>query len=248
MLFNAKTGLSTPSVLLVPYTHHHVPLYHKWMQDPALRAATASEPLTLHEEYAMRTSWRADHDKLTFIVCLPLQDGAPGIANAAEDDGEDRMVGDVNLFLFDYAKDDYEDETSKLNDDRGGLGLVGELELMIASPTHQGQGLGRAALVAFMSHLLDSWSAIAAEYQYSDRTVPEQIKSRPPARLEHLRTKIHETNERSISLFRSLGFEVQGAANYFGEVELRWRGGVEDVRRMKGWEEVRVLEYQRIEG
>ena len=248
MLLNARIALSTPSVLLVPYTQHHVPLYHKWMQDPALRAATASEPLTLHEEYAMRTSWRADHDKLTFIVCLPLQDpqgGAAGTVRAAEDDGEARMVGDINLFLF--AADDDENDTSNTKDDPKSRGVVGELELMIATPIHQGRGLGRAAVVAFVSYVLENWSAIAAEYRYSDRTIPKET-SKPLARLEYLRAKIHETNSRSISLFQSLGFEGQGDANYFGEIELRWHGGVEEVRRMRGWEEVRVLEYQRIQG
>ena len=69
---------------LVPYRAHHVPAYHAWMQDAAMLAATASEPLTLEEEYRMCESWRADEDKCTFIV---------------EVDGE--PVGDVNLFLND---------------------------------------------------------------------------------------------------------------------------------------------------
>ena len=69
---------------LVPYCAHHVPTYHAWMQDPAILEATASEPLTLEEEYRMCESWRADTDKCTFIVEV---DGSP--------------VGDVNLFLND---------------------------------------------------------------------------------------------------------------------------------------------------
>ena len=69
---------------LVPYCATHVPVYHEWMQDPAMLEATASEPLTLEEEYSMCSSWREDEDKCTFIV---EADGAP--------------VGDVNLFLND---------------------------------------------------------------------------------------------------------------------------------------------------
>ncbi|OAP54904.1 hypothetical protein AYL99_10604 [Fonsecaea erecta] len=38
-----------------------------------IQEATASEPLTLEEEYAMQRSWRDDGDKLTFIVCRPHQ-------------------------------------------------------------------------------------------------------------------------------------------------------------------------------
>lgn len=32
------------------------------MQDPVLQAQTASEPLTLDEEYEMQQSWRDDDD------------------------------------------------------------------------------------------------------------------------------------------------------------------------------------------
>ncbi|EER44745.1 conserved hypothetical protein [Histoplasma capsulatum H143] len=73
MLINEKTALSSSRVLLVPYCKHHVPQYHEWMKDPEIQQATASEPLSLEEEYAMQTSWRTDADKLTFIICLPLR-------------------------------------------------------------------------------------------------------------------------------------------------------------------------------
>lgn len=76
------------------------------MRSPALRAATASEPLSLPEEYAMQAAWRRDCDKLTFIVCMPLgeeavrgggggeggegEGGAGGAEGAVvEDDGEE---------------------------------------------------------------------------------------------------------------------------------------------------------------
>ena len=84
MRANEALALQGECCRLVPYCPHHVPAYHEWMQDPAMLEATASEPLTLAQEYAMCSSWREDDDKCTFIVEV---DGVP--------------VGDVNLFLND---------------------------------------------------------------------------------------------------------------------------------------------------
>ena len=81
---NWTTSLKLPGCALVPYRASHVATYHKWMQSPALRAATASEPLTLEEEVANQRSWRDDEHKLTFLIQVS---------------GE--LVGDVNLFLND---------------------------------------------------------------------------------------------------------------------------------------------------
>jgi hypothetical protein len=42
-------------------------------QDPALQEATASEPLTLDEEYDMQKSWAEDHkSKLQTLYCMPF--------------------------------------------------------------------------------------------------------------------------------------------------------------------------------
>jgi RimJ/RimL family protein N-acetyltransferase len=84
MRINEALAVQGERCRLVPYRAHHVPAYHAWMQDPAMLEATASEPLTLEEEFRMCDSWREDADKCTFIV---------------EVDGE--PVGDVNLFLND---------------------------------------------------------------------------------------------------------------------------------------------------
>ncbi|PGH05411.1 hypothetical protein GX51_02935 [Blastomyces parvus] len=118
-------ALSSSRVLLVPYCKHHVPRYHEWMKDPEIQQATASEPLSLEEEYAMQTSWRTDADKLTFIICLPLHETlslspsslpvwiatdvtasspaeSPGTTTALTNpciDTPAAMLGDVNMFL-----------------------------------------------------------------------------------------------------------------------------------------------------
>ncbi|RYP52495.1 hypothetical protein DL768_002322 [Monosporascus sp. mg162] len=170
MRFNENIAIATSKVLLVPYDAHHVLRYHEWMQDPvsppgrkplhrdpyrcddgpsdsecqAIQEATASEPLTLDEEYENQQSWRTSHDKLTFIVCQALESGNdPGASEAVQGDeshagdhcnsavtgdkvhaGEvdtpDRMVGDINLFLTPW-EDDEDDEDA---DGRGMNGLV----------------------------------------------------------------------------------------------------------------------------
>ena len=225
-------ALSTPKILLVPYGAHHVPTYHTWMQLPALQAATASEPLTLHEEYAMQKSWRTDRDKLTFIVCRPLEESTETVdyVKAGLHDEVDAMIGDVNLFISPEEDSDEADGAAERR-------LVGEIELMIALPSTQHQGYGCAALVTFMQYVLAQWTQIAQEFSGSGSALS----------LAYLRVRIQESNVRSIKLFESIGFErTAEGANYFGEIELRWRGDVEDLRTVKGFEEVKTLEYRTI--
>ena len=64
MLQNQNTILSSQShsIFLVPYRKEHVPIYHEWMKDPYLLAMTASEPLSLQEEYEMQNKWTFDKD------------------------------------------------------------------------------------------------------------------------------------------------------------------------------------------
>jgi hypothetical protein len=83
---NEALALHGERVVLVPYLPRHVATYHAWMQDEAILQATASEPLSLDEEYAMCDSWRADADKCTFIV---LDRAA---AHAPDAPGDEAMV------------------------------------------------------------------------------------------------------------------------------------------------------------
>nr|XP_005584934.1 PREDICTED: N-acetyltransferase 9 isoform X4 [Macaca fascicularis] len=116
MRLNQNTMLLGKKVVLVPYTSEHVPRYHEWMKSEELQRLTASEPLTLEQEYAMQRSWREDADKCTFIVLdAEKWQAQPGATE------ESCMVGDVNLFLTDL-----EDPT------------LGEIEVMIAGMTTLG--------------------------------------------------------------------------------------------------------------
>nr|XP_060620716.1 alpha/beta-tubulin-N-acetyltransferase 9 isoform X4 [Anolis sagrei ordinatus] len=115
MRINQNTVLQGKRVTLVPYTSAHVPRYHEWMKSEELQRLTASEPLSLEQEYEMQRSWREDTDKCTFIV---LDTDKWSRQKATE---EECMVGDVNLFLTDP-------ENLK----------VGEIEIMIAGMLHLG--------------------------------------------------------------------------------------------------------------
>ncbi|KAM5309850.1 alpha/beta-tubulin-N-acetyltransferase 9 isoform 2-T7 [Glossophaga mutica] len=116
MRLNQNILLLGKKVVLVPYTAEHVPRYHEWMKSEELQRLTASEPLTLEQEYAMQRSWREDADKCTFIVLDAERWQAQ--PDATE---ESCMAGDVNLFLTDL-----------------GDPSLGEVEVMIAGLTKLG--------------------------------------------------------------------------------------------------------------
>ncbi|PQE16992.1 n-acetyltransferase 9 protein [Rutstroemia sp. NJR-2017a BBW] len=249
MLINEHTAISTSKVLLVPYEEEHVPVYHEWMKDEEIQILTASEPLSLEEEYAMQRSWRKDHDKLTFIICVP-----PSSSNSEPQSTEQesnaqkpqpQMIGDINLFLTPADEDPDE-------------GCIGEIELMIAPKEMRGKGYGRAAVLAFMGFLERELGGIMGEYGRGVRGEVEDGKGegevgdgengkKMKMNLLQLRVKIGSKNEKSIGLFESIGFvRVGEGENYFGEVELVFEGwlGRERVGGLmgrfgvEGWREV----------
>ncbi|KAF2033841.1 hypothetical protein EK21DRAFT_97957 [Setomelanomma holmii] len=220
MKLNEHQAILTPRVLLVPYCAHHVPTYHEWMKDEEIQKATASEPLTLAEEHAMQQSWRLDHDKLTFIVChAPKEglEGGTGIGIKPEvHDAPDRMIGDVNLFLYPDEDDDEEDEQLSKNNAESNVReeIIGEVEIMIASLPARGRGLAHAALLAFLGYIDTHLAFILEEYRLG--SAEKSVRY-----LKYLRVKIDQHNVKSLGLFGKLGFEQARGVNYFGEVEMR---------------------------
>lgn len=179
------------------------------MSNQDIQEATASEPLTIDEEYENQQSWRESHDKLTFILCKPAAiNGAPGsFVQAGEVDSPDEMIGDINFFLYPW-----DDEPERDEPDASGAPpryCVGEIDIMIASGNDRGKGLGKAAVPTFMHYIWSNRAAILREYQPA-----------APPELKFLMAKIKATNTHSIALFKSIGFEQEGHVNYFGEVKL----------------------------
>ncbi|KAG6015335.1 hypothetical protein E4U54_003679 [Claviceps lovelessii] len=229
MRINQGTAIKASRVFLVPYEARHVPRYHTWMKDPAIQEATASEPLTLQEEYENQRSWRASHDKLTFIICCAAPSDAAGSATvrAGVADAEERMRGDVNLFIYD-------DELGDPAADEAG-GLRGEIDVMIAEKGHWRKGYGRAAVECLLMYVRRNVDGILREYRGGGE-----------ARMVGLMAKIKEGNGGSRALFEGLGFRQSGGVNYFGEVVMviSWRE-VEEL--VDGWTGQRVYEEVRYE-
>nr|XP_027078475.1 N-acetyltransferase 9-like protein isoform X5 [Coffea arabica] len=132
-----KVSLEGKKVILVPYMKEHVEKYHEWMQDPALLEATASEPLTLDEEYDMQLSWTQDPFKQTFIILdkeLVVGEFVHG------DPHVEAMVGDVNIYMNDL--DDAE---------------MAEIEIMIAETKSRGKGLGKESVLMMMAFAVENF-------------------------------------------------------------------------------------------
>ncbi|XP_015314459.1 alpha/beta-tubulin-N-acetyltransferase 9 isoform X1 [Bos indicus] len=203
MRLNQNTLLLGKKVVLVPYTSEHVPRYHEWMKSEELQRLTASEPLTLEQEYAMQRSWREDADKghrflqeATFMLCNQREEAPAPLFCQTQRQGwfsgsekwlaqsgtseESCMAGDVNLFLTDL-----------------GDPSLGEIEVMIAEPSCRGQGLGTEAVLMMMLYGVTRLG------------------------LTKFEAKIGQGNEPSIRMFRKLHFEQVAVSSVFQEVTLR---------------------------
>lgn len=136
MRINEHTKIIGKRVILVPYEAKHVPKYHTWMQSKELQELTASEPLSLEEEYAMQKSWREDEDKCTFLIlCRNTYDQTRDEIVA--------LVGDTNLFL---SQDPDTNER------------VAEAEIMIAESAARGKGYGWEAMLSMMKYATETLS------------------------------------------------------------------------------------------
>nr|CAH7755607.1 unnamed protein product [Callosobruchus chinensis] len=62
MYINKDTTITGKNVILIPYKKDHVLKYHIWMKSEELQKLTASEPLSLEEEYDMQKSWLMDEN------------------------------------------------------------------------------------------------------------------------------------------------------------------------------------------
>lgn len=128
-------------VILVPYKEHFVDRYHQFMNNDKILELTASEPLTIEEEYEMQRTWYIDPKKCTFIIlCRDMKKEDEYKRNDKTTDSNERqrieidyMAGDVNLFFHDI-------------DDPHNA----EIEIMIAEPSYRNKGFAMEALNLIM--------------------------------------------------------------------------------------------------
>lgn len=238
----------------------------------------------------MQRSWRLDSDKLTFIICQPRDEttsststATPGSSSsssssdreketqeekdqkvqitATKDDSPDRMIGDINLFLFPLDSSSSPPPSPSPSSSEAipppppPQKILGEIEIMIADKSSQRKGHGKTALLIFLDYILEHWSLIGREFSSSFSSSSASSSSDSSTsfsaavvapQLAYLRVKVHETNVGSIRLFESVGFQrVSETANYFGEIEMRWyTTGDGDGGGHTGGEKARELPYR----
>ncbi|CAO3593242.1 unnamed protein product [Absidia cylindrospora] len=107
---------------------------------PFLQEMTASEPLTLEEEYDMQKSWHEDDCKCTFIILASKSQHIPLEKTMTMKDIREKtmMIGDVNIFL-----NDCDDDLT-----------FGEIEIMIAEEGYRRNGYGLEGLKMMMAYAL----------------------------------------------------------------------------------------------
>ncbi|KAI9294836.1 n-acetyltransferase 9-like protein [Neoconidiobolus thromboides FSU 785] len=207
MLINSNTILKNDRLWLIPYLKEHVPQYHQWMKTEELLELTASEPLSLEEEYQMQDSWREDEDKCTFILFVAEKEE---LINESNDTTQikGKIIGDVNLFL-----NDFEDKNSA------------EIEIMVAEKSYRGKGLGLLALLMMMEYGI---------YYLYNFIQPNYLLGVASLNLTRITSKIGESNTSSLKLFKEkLQFQQISYSTAFKEVTLELKANSESLRKLQ---------------
>lgn len=224
---------------LVPYRKQHVPRYHEWMKDPLIQEQTASEPLSLEEEYEMQQSWAVDEDKLTFIIlALPQEHHDASDVDTIVSRG--KMVGDVNIFFNQRHEEEEQDQGDQTREKQCGsthsVVFDAECEIMIAEHSHRRKGIARQALQMMFSFvtsqptpkarsLTELSHARSVDVSSVDSAAASSVNKQHctlPIPSDWLTCKISLSNNASIKLFESLGFARHTISEVWQEVEMRF--------------------------
>lgn len=172
--------------------------YHSWMTNKELQELTASEPLTLPEEYEMQASWRNDDDSnvlkikhllfddnvrlhifFLFLECTFLILDKEKFIKT--NDEIDSLIGDTNLFLLTGDVDD----TTR---------IIAETEIMIAELQAHGKRFG--------------WESMLLMLEYGQRYI----------HCNKFIAKIGFNNVKSINMFTKMKFVELSRSEVFQEI------------------------------
>lgn len=180
MKINENVKIIGDRVILVPYKRHHVAKYHEWMMQTEIQELTASEPLTIDEEYEMQKKWQQDEDKLTFII-LSKDLYVENMSVSSEEKEIQAMVGDVNGFVIEEEHNDSDSEGENQQE----MSKQVEMEVMIVDKANRGCGYGSEAVFLMMNYIYKQTESI---------------------NFNKFLVKIGEDNLKSIEMFERLGF------------------------------------------
>ncbi len=192
----------------IVFRREHVPKYHQWMKSNELLQLTASEPLSLDEEYEMQKNWTIDSDKCTFIVIdkqlmlsdydilneddLQLKNSYIDNNGISLEQSVKYMCGDVNAFLTME-----EEEEEEKNGTSTKQVVVAEMEVMIAEIKSRRKGIAQEAVILLMNYIQRELN------------------------VQKFQVKISKENESSLKLFKEkIGFEYYKYNECFGEYHL----------------------------
>lgn len=154
MKINQTTKIVGDKIILVPYRKHHVEKYHEWMKLAEIQKLTASEPLTLEEEYKMQMNWQIDEDKLTFIVLRRDWFESFNHEDLIEKE-KMSMIGDVNVFISAYGEDDDVQMSGK---------VIGELDIMIPELENRGNRFGIESISLMINYSVQHLQSPPLDY------------------------------------------------------------------------------------
>jgi GNAT superfamily N-acetyltransferase len=184
----------------------------------------------LEEEYENQQSWRTSHDKLTFIVCKPVGEHktSPKQVQAGQPDSSEMMLGDVNFFVHRVDKDEEEGEDQAVPSSSKENRCKVEIDVMIANESSRGKGIGHAVVTAGLVYLYRNRDKIMKEYSdveaqkasNSREGTSRVLEANQPVHLKEVIARIGEANEKSIALFKRVGFKQRGEISYWREYEL----------------------------
>lgn len=169
---------------------------------------TASEALTLDQEYQMQKSWVEDEDKLTFIIHnvqikanLPLD----YLPSDSELSTSKFMVGDCNVFF--HPDPDFDDKSNNL---QYFPKKIAEIEIMLAEPSARGRGLARSSLLYLMRFCMERFSLLPSL----------QHQQHPSFLITKFQARIIDSNQKSQRLFESLGYKIVRRVEVFNQIDM----------------------------